>query len=518
MKNLRYIRVFTCLLGAGLLAACTSRPHPVSPANGIVFVFEQLPDTASRLRFPGGGYAVSPGPYIVLRGSDLREELPSIDSLVSDTIVIPTHSDRILASIRYNFQSHADVLLHNGDTLLFGMTADSLPRMRLKNRTVPAADLDYDALYARRFGRMYGFTTPDHYRRHGQEYFLLNSKKVWSKDSYRAALLTVRQRYEREIGEETSWLDSLRRAGALSDEAYDYFHARNVHRKQMFRWVPNIPAPKADAAENPDPSQRELLATYDDSLYRNDFYGFYHQFYKALGNTVFTSKKIISQPNSRFPDSRESFDRVAAESLPLGLLREELLADFFRWIDTDFSIDDAKRYYDRLDTLLTDSVLRQKIAERYGDELGHPLMQTDDIVLLSIGGDTTTLNRVLEENRGKVVYADFYASWCHPCMEGMPASEKLRKEYARRDVVFVYMALNDKPAAWRNAVERARLQGVEHNYLVLDPRLSTTLRKLRVNSIPRLLLFGRDGTLAHKNAPRPESPQIRSILDAQLAE
>lgn len=36
---------------------------------------------------------------------------------------------------------------------------------------------------------------------------------------------------------------------------------------------------------------------------------------------------------------------------------------------------------------------------------------------------------VLSENKGKVVLINFWATWCGPCVEELPAIEKLQKEY-----------------------------------------------------------------------------------------
>lgn len=59
-------------------------------------------------------------------------------------------------------------------------------------------------------------------------------------------------------------------------------------------------------------------------------------------------------------------------------------------------------------------------------------------------------NRSLEQHRlsdyrGRVVYLDFWASWCGPCRQSLPALEALQKQYDPEDFSVIAINVDETP-------------------------------------------------------------------------
>ena len=50
----------------------------------------------------------------------------------------------------------------------------------------------------------------------------------------------------------------------------------------------------------------------------------------------------------------------------------------------------------------------------------------------------------LRDFRGKIVMLNFWATWCTPCREEMPAMEKLYQEFKDKNFVIVAVAVKDR--------------------------------------------------------------------------
>lgn len=106
-----------------------------------------------------------------------------------------------------------------------------------------------------------------------------------------------------------------------------------------------------------------------------------------------------------------------------------------------------------------------------------------DFTLPTLDGRTVTLS----ELRGQVVVLDFWASWCGPCQESMPALQALHERYAGRGVTV--LAINEEEN--RSTVE-AYVAG-RYTFTVLLDEEGSVGTAYGVWGIPHTVVVDRDG-------------------------
>lgn len=123
----------------------------------------------------------------------------------------------------------------------------------------------------------------------------------------------------------------------------------------------------------------------------------------------------------------------------------------------------------------------------------------------------------LRELRGKVVYLDFWGTWCPPCMKELTtASPALKKQFEGRDVVFVYVAMRDTEAKWQQVLADKQLTSANSVHL-RAPDMAIPER-YQVLYYPTYYLIGRDGRIVQAYAPRPsEGAQTVAAIEAVLS-
>lgn len=159
--------------------------------------------------------------------------------------------------------------------------------------------------------------------------------------------------------------------------------------------------------------------------------------------------------------------------------------------------------------LIKNTLAQKNKLEKKSDNKG-------DNVLLSINAkNIVSLERLIEQQKGKIIVIDFWASWCQPCLKEMPAYIDLTNHYANDQVSFLSISIENDIQSWRKKA-LSQPKGSFGNYLLLQYDRSSFVKEWEVSTIPRYIILDKKGMVIKKNAPWPSSGEFKKVLDSLL--
>lgn len=136
-----------------------------------------------------------------------------------------------------------------------------------------------------------------------------------------------------------------------------------------------------------------------------------------------------------------------------------------------------------------------------------PQSAAPDFTLRSVSGP----NFRLQEQRGRVVLINFWATWCGPCRQEMPHLNRLYDKY--RAAGFVLLGVNVDEDA-RNAADLALKLGLKFPVLLDTDKAVSHLYDL--STMPSTVLIDRDGRVRYVH--RGYLTGYEDVYDKQIRE
>ena len=134
--------------------------------------------------------------------------------------------------------------------------------------------------------------------------------------------------------------------------------------------------------------------------------------------------------------------------------------------------------------------------------------EVKEVKLFTETGETIEFNKVLNELKGNVVYLDFWASWCGPCIREMPHSKNVQKHFKDKNVAFLYLSTDVEHEKWLRGLKRININGSHYR---IDPESKTLFKKLfKIPGIPYYAVIDEKGNIA---IPKARWPREERLLD-----
>ncbi|MCS3794677.1 TlpA family protein disulfide reductase [Niastella sp. OAS944] len=276
-------------------------------------------------------------------------------------------------------------------------------------------------------------------------------------------------------------LAEYRRDHHMSNDYYRWLSAKYTYEPFERMVVENIKTDSIDEATVSKIMEKGFNDEYAalHTVEYNDLIGFYI--------------RVYLKKNSKGPITLNDRFSVAADgNLLKGNTRDvyltRLLASMIKVPDSIYN-----PLFSKYDKIVHNKQLKQSVISRRYDYTSPA--QT------SVLSSAASLGEIFGKYKGKVIYVDFWASWCVPCRNEMPNSAELKKNLKGKDIVFIYLGYKDQEKAWLNAREQLGVEG-EH-YLLNEALIREADSLFGVVGIPHYAIIDRNGNIINKKAGRP---------------
>jgi len=408
-----------------------------------------------------------------------------------DTLKIPCFIEYIELSTNNPFTAIKEsFLVKNGDTIIFRYQ-NNIPSAEIKNRKVNDIELNYNKF---RLNKLY----KNKYSNHQLIFYnIFQNKNI---NDFEFNSIKYYQKSLNDYNIEKAILDSLKNLQVISNVNYQYrLSALNIlmeshkNNKIIEKWLENgLTLNKNEVLQN----YFEFDLTKTDSLM---IFSFFRDHLNNISkyNLSFNTSNYGSA-GSKFIDSRIRFDSIIQDKRFNQTAKNFLLFETYKGINQDYSVKDKEKYFKKLQLETTDNIQLKQFAIDF--KLDFKL--SDKLLLTSLKNESLTYNQVIENNKGKWLYIDFWASWCAPCMKTMPESRKLKEFFKNTNIEFIYLSLNDNKENWKKAIIKDSIK-IKQHYFIENGNTSKMIEELNINTIPHYLIYNPKGELINGYAERP---------------
>lgn len=237
-----------------------------------------------------------------------------------------------------------------------------------------------------------------------------------------------------------------------------------------------------------------------------------YSYYSCTVNYYDTSAANQKKLSSAI-EKRDSIAKVYFTGEPYDLALFQILHDRMRSVEGMKGRPGFEKYYAETDSIykkyekaFNNPMYYEHLYSKLEDNLAER-RPAKDFVLKDLKGNEVKLS----DFKGKVVYLDFWATNCGPCVAEIPDANKLKAQFKNQDVVFLYVSMDRSVDHLTNFIFN---RGFDGNHLQAPKGFASQVAlDYGISAIPHYFLIDKKGNIANNNAPRPSHDPSQLIWD-----
>ena len=161
----------------------------------------------------------------------------------------------------------------------------------------------------------------------------------------------------------------------------------------------------------------------------------------------------------------------------------------------------------------TDLLNKKTLSGQSVEKIDRNFNLNEEELSIALKGYNGTPDANLADFRGKVVFINFWGSWCPPCVEEMPSIQKLY-ESKGQEVAFVLITMKDQPEKFIPFLKK-------HNYTMPVYEASSLLpKKLIPGSFPTTYILNKKGEVVLKEIKSKDwnRPEMQEMINQLVSE
>ena len=418
-----------------------------------------------------------------LSEDSLTEEIKFLSDTLFTQFSLKADGDWTELVYSENGQANFSYFVQKGDNVVLKFK-NNKPWMVVVNRTTKEYDGNWERLRNQEFY--------ERERTHLEEFeFLWNaSLDTLIPVDLSSELRLYKEKAMRELEKERYLLDSLVNNDLLSTVYSEFYKERNQFEKDKLKFF-DVDKGAFDVFH----ATQEFL--HDTSFDKHDVYlDEYSDFLLSL--------LMLQYPT----DTRKIIENAQNEYFSQVMIYKFLNRKF-----QELSFAEIDQIVANESTTLPNEWLRKLVIP-----FNKKANQVPDMDLKGFGEERLSFQDLLSEKRGYYLYVDLWAAWCLPCIRAFPSVKELQSEYQDKRIQVIYLSVDPNHKFWDQVVQKYDVAIADQSYIVMNLKESEYLNELNMSFIPRYILFDSQGNLIHPNAPRPESREIRVLLDSLISE